>query len=117
VTEDATIQVRELGQTIKELALLNKLCLIITSDSNINEVYQDFAGELAKTIDVDWTSIIIIRGHEACFYALSSKIGSTWKTGDTIPLDRNVAAWLSSIKQVLVQVLCGCDSIGSGSIY
>ena len=103
MTEETTTQVREMGQALKELALINKLYLIITSDPGTNEVFQNFTGELAKAIDVDWTSIILIKEHEAYFYALSSKIDSTWKTGDTISLAKNVAAWLKSIKQILVE--------------
>jgi len=87
----------------QELAIVNKLLGIIAYNLNINEVFEDFVNELRKAVNVDWASIVLIRDKEACFYALSSKIGSAWKAGDIVPLEGTGIAWLAATKKALVE--------------
>ncbi len=88
-----------------ELAIVKKLCGLITSDLNTEEVFQDFISELSKIIPIDWSSIILLRPSEAYFYTISSKTSSAWKRGDTIPLDEKASFWLSSTKEILIETL------------
>jgi len=71
---------------------------------NIDEAYQDFVSELRKVVGVDWSSIILIRDKEACIYALSSDIGSTWKAGDVFSLKGTGIAWVAANKKALVEL-------------
>ena len=87
----------------QELTIVNKLLGIIAYNLNINEVFEDFVNELRKAVNVDWASIVLIRGKEACFYTLSSKIGSAWKAGDTVPIKGTSIAWVAANKKVLVE--------------
>jgi|GEM_PF-2147179 len=87
----------------EEIALVNKLTRIVSSNLNIEEVYEAFAKELSKSIPVDWASIVLIRGKKLHFYALSSKIKSAWKTGDVIPLEGTATAYIVDTKESLIE--------------
>ncbi len=94
----------ESKRTQQERAIVNKLLGIITCNLNINEVFEDFVNELRKVVNADWASIVLIRDKEACFYALSPKIGSAWKVGDIIPLEGTGIARLATTKKALVEL-------------
>ncbi len=87
----------------QELTIVNKLLGIIVYNLNINEVFKDLVNELRKAVNVDWAGIVLIRGKVAHFYALSSKIGSAWKAGDTVSLKGTSIAWIAANKKVLVE--------------
>ena len=87
----------------QELTIVNKLLGIIVYNLNINEVFKDLVNELRKAVNVDWASIVLIRGKAAHFYALSSKIGSAWKAGDTVSIKGTSIAWIAANKKVLVE--------------
>ena len=70
-----------------EIALVNRLTAIMTSSVSIQMIFEGFAQELKKEVDIDWATIALIEGSELCFMALSSTIGSTWQTGGRIPLE------------------------------
>jgi len=100
---DTQTQLVEPKRAQQELAIVNKLLGIIAYNLNINEVFEDFVNEVRKVVNVDWASIVLIRDKEACFYALSSKIGSAWKAGDIVPLEGTGIAWLAATKKALVE--------------
>ena len=70
-----------------EIALVNRLTAIMTSSVSIQMIFEGFAQELKKVVDIDWATIALIEGSELYFMALSSTIGSTWQTGGRIPLE------------------------------
>lgn len=102
ILEKAIIQ-RQNQESEKTLALLNNLTKIITSSLNLNEVYQGFAEELRKIMDVDWASIVIIEGDKLRFYALSSKIDSVWQTGDIVSLAGTATEYVATTKKPLIE--------------
>ena len=103
MVRDAQTQLAEPKRAQQELATVNKLIGIIAYNLNINEVFEDFVIELRKAVNVDWASIVLIRDKEACFYALSSKIGSAWKAGDIVSIEGSGIAWLAATKKALVE--------------
>ena len=78
---------KRLREQDEEITLVNRLTSIITSSVSIQVIFEGFAEELKKVVDVDWATIALIDGNELYFLALSSTIGSAWQTGERIPLE------------------------------
>jgi diguanylate cyclase (GGDEF)-like protein/putative nucleotidyltransferase with HDIG domain len=76
----------QLREQDKELTLINRLTAIITSSISIEEIFERFAEELKKVVDVDWATVALVDGNELCFSALSSTVGSAWQEGQRVPL-------------------------------
>jgi len=76
----------QLREQDEETTLVNRLTAIITSSMSIQMIFDGFAQELKKVMDIDWATIALIDGDELDFMALSSNIGSAWQTGERIPL-------------------------------
>jgi diguanylate cyclase (GGDEF)-like protein len=70
----------------EEITLVNRLTTILTSSVSIQMIFEGFAQELKKVLDIDWATIALIDGDELYFLALSSTIGSAWQTEQKIPL-------------------------------
>jgi len=77
----------QLREQDEETTLVNRLTAIITSSMSIQMIFDGFAQELKKVVDIDWATIALIDGDELYFMALSSNIGSAWQTGERIPLE------------------------------
>jgi diguanylate cyclase (GGDEF)-like protein len=77
----------QLREQDEEINLVNRLTAIITSSMSIQMIFEGFAQELKKVVDIDWATIALIDGNELYFLALSSTIGSAWQTGERIPLE------------------------------
>ncbi|MGA8850071.1 MAG: diguanylate cyclase [Dehalococcoidia bacterium] len=77
----------QLREQDEEVTLLNRLTAIITSSMSIQMIFEGFAQELKKMVDVDWATIALIDGSELYFIALSSIIGSAWQPGERISLE------------------------------
>jgi len=71
----------------EETTLVNRLTAIITSSTSIQMIFEAFAQELKKVVDIDWATIALIDGSELYFLALSSTVGSAWQPEERIPLD------------------------------
>ena len=76
----------QLREQDKEITLINRLTTIITSNVSIQEIFEGFAQELKKVVDVDWSTIALIDGNELRLAALSSTMGSPWQKDERIPL-------------------------------
>ena len=77
----------QLREQDEETTLVNRLTAIITSSMSIQMIFDGFAQELKKVVDIDWATIALIDGNELYFMALSSNIGSAWQSGERIPLE------------------------------
>ena len=77
----------QLREQDEETTLVNRLTAIITSSMSIQMIFEAFAQELRKVVDIDWASIALIDGDELYFLALSSTIGSAWQREERIPLE------------------------------
>jgi diguanylate cyclase (GGDEF)-like protein len=77
----------QLREQDEEINLLNRLTAIITSSMSIQMIFEAFAAELKKVIDIDWATIALIEGTQLYFLALSSSIGSAWQAEERIPLE------------------------------
>jgi diguanylate cyclase (GGDEF)-like protein/putative nucleotidyltransferase with HDIG domain len=71
----------------EEVTLINRLISIVTSSVSIQMIFEGFAQELKKVVDIDWATINLIEGSELYFLALSTAIGSAWQTDERIPLE------------------------------
>jgi len=71
----------------EEITLVNRLTRIITSSVSIQMIFEGFAQELKKVVDIDWATVALIDGADLHFMALSSTIGSPWQTDERIPLE------------------------------
>jgi len=87
----------------ERLALVNKLGRITYSRLDIREVYEGFAEELRKLMDVDWATIAFIEGDKLRFVALSTKIGSVRERGELLSVSGTGIEWVAQHKQVLVE--------------
>jgi diguanylate cyclase (GGDEF)-like protein len=83
----------------QELSLINQLAGVISSSLNIQEVYDAFADELKEVVETDYTAICLIEGTEIYFAAVSSAVGSTWHTGQKIPVAGTTVEWVSLNKR------------------
>ena len=93
----------EARQRQEELALISELATIMTSSLDIREIYDSFIKELRKVVDVDWSAIALVEGEELNLLALTSEIGSSWQTGDRIPLKGTATEWVITNKTALVE--------------
>lgn len=103
VDRDTQAQLEVLKRAQQELVLANNIASTITSDLNIDQVYESFIDEMRKVVDVDRASVALIKEKKAYLYALSSKIGSVWKAGDFLPLETTAIACVAANKEVLVE--------------
>ena len=93
----------QLQEQDKELNLINQLTTIITSNVSIEEIFEGFAEELKKVMDVDWASIALVEGEQLQFLALSSTVSSAWQTGDMIPVKGTATKWVCDRKKGLYE--------------
>ncbi len=93
----------QLREQDKEITLINRLTTIITSSMSIQEIFEGFAQELKKVVDVDWASIALIDGNELYFLTLSSTIGSAWQKEERIPLEGTATEWVCREKKSLYE--------------
>jgi diguanylate cyclase (GGDEF)-like protein len=87
----------------EEITLVNRLTTILTSSVSIQMIFEGFAQELKKVLDIDWATIALIDGDELYFLALSSTIGSAWKTEEKIPLKETATEWVCREKKSLYE--------------
>jgi diguanylate cyclase (GGDEF)-like protein len=87
----------------EEITLVNRLTTILTSSVSIQMIFEGFAQELKKVVDIDWASIALIDGDELYFLALSSNIGSAWQTEERIPLKETATEWVCREKKSLYE--------------
>ncbi len=90
-------------QARERLVLLNKLGRITCSSLDIQEVYEGFADELRRLMDVDWATIAFIEGDKLRLVALSTRIGTAWEKGGLLSLSGTGTEWVAQHKQALVE--------------
>jgi len=76
----------QLREQDKEITLISRLTMIITSSVSIQGIFDGFAHELKELVDVDWAAIGLIDGDELHISALSGTIMSPWQRDERIPL-------------------------------
>lgn len=94
----------ELRKSEQELALINKLAGVMTSNLNIQEVYDTFIDGLKEVVDVDFASVTLIDGKELTFSALFSQVGCAWAVGDTLPLKDTATEWVALNKRSIKEL-------------
>ena len=87
----------------EELSVINRCSAIITSSMNIQEVYDNFIGELKKVVDINWSSIVLIENSHLNFLALYTEVGSAWKLGEQIPIRGTGTEWIALNKKALLE--------------
>ena len=93
----------QLREQDKEITLINRLTTIMTSNVSIEEIFEGFAQELKKVVDVDWATIALIDGDELYFLALSTTMGSPWQRGERIPLKGTGTEWVCRERKSLCE--------------
>lgn len=95
--------VEQLEKRNRELTVLNRAGTIITSNLDIQAVFDDFINELRKAVDITWSTIVLIRDNNLYFLALSSGVTSTWKTGEQLPLKDTGTEWVTIHREAIVE--------------
>ncbi|MDH5781811.1 MAG: diguanylate cyclase, partial [Dehalococcoidia bacterium] len=93
----------QLKEQDEEITLVNRLTAIITSSMSIQMIFEAFAQELKKVVDIDWATIALIDGSELHFLALSSTIGSAWQLDERIPLEGTATEYACRDKQAVYE--------------
>ena len=93
-------QVKEQGE---ELAIINRLVMLVTSNLNIQDIFEGFAQELKKVIDVDWATIALVEEDKLRLLALSSSIGSAWEQDERMPLKGTATEWVVREKRLVYE--------------
>ncbi len=94
----------QLREQDEELKLINRLTTIVTSSMSIQEIFEGFADELKKFVDIDWATIALTEGDKLYFSALSSTMDSPWKLGEGIALEGTATEWVCREKKSLYEV-------------
>ena len=89
-------QVKEKSE---ELSIINRLIMLVSSEMNIQDIFEGFAQELKKVVDVDWATIAMVEGDKLRVLALSSTIGSAWGQDERIPLEGTATRWVVKEKK------------------
>jgi diguanylate cyclase (GGDEF)-like protein/putative nucleotidyltransferase with HDIG domain len=97
----------QLREQDKEITLVNRLTIIITSSVSIQEKFEGFVQELKKVVNVDWATIALIDGNELYFSALSSTVGSAWQAGERMLLEGTATEWVCREKKSLYEADLG----------
>lgn len=84
-------------QRARESALLLELGAIVTSELDMNKVYQTFIDKLRDILLLDYAHIALIEPHEGKlrFVAVSPETKQICKAGESIPLPGTPTAWIS----------------------
>jgi len=93
----------QLREQDEEITLVNRLTAIITSSMSIQMIFEAFAQELKKVVDIDWATIALIDGRELHFLALSSTIGSAWQLDERIPLEGTATEYACRDRQAVYE--------------
>jgi len=93
----------QLREQDEEITLVNRLTAIITSSMSIQMIFEAFAQELKKVVDIDWATIALIDGSELYFLALSSTIGSAWQLDERIPLEGTATEYACRERQAVYE--------------
>jgi len=88
----------------KELSIINRLTGIVTSSVNIQDIFEGFAQELKKVVDLDYASIALIEGDRLHILALSGQVRSVRRVGERIPLKGTTTEWVAEHKKSLYEV-------------
>jgi diguanylate cyclase (GGDEF)-like protein/putative nucleotidyltransferase with HDIG domain len=89
----------QLREQDKEITLINRLTMIITSSVSIQGIFDGFAEELKELVDVDWAAIGLIDGEDLRISALSGAIISPWQREERIPLKGTGTEWVCQQKK------------------
>ena len=87
----------------QRLSVINELAKLISSDSNISEVFESFAQQLRRLFDFDRLSISLIEGNQARFFAVSIVLKTETDIETTIPLNYSATGWVAKYKKTLIQ--------------
>jgi len=101
---------QELGKREQELAIINRLALVITSSLNIQEVYDKFTEILRGIISIDLSIITQIEDNNLIFSAVSSSVKSPWKVGEKIRLKGTATEWVHTHRKSLIETDLKADN-------
>lgn len=84
----------QLMESEEELISINRLVAIITSSTDINEIFEGFSRELKTVMEVDWAIIALRQGNELYFSALSSTLPSAWQIREKMAVQGTGTEWV-----------------------
>ncbi|MDM7998811.1 MAG: diguanylate cyclase [Dehalococcoidia bacterium] len=70
----------------RSLSLVNELMLVMTSSIDISEAFDRFVEQLGEFVPIDWAAISVAEEDQLHILAVSSKIPSTRRPHDRLPL-------------------------------
>lgn len=87
----------------EELAFITTISRIFSSALDLSKKYETAIKELRKSIDADWSTLAFIEGDSLYFQSLSSRVGSAWQEGETVPLKGSASEWVAENKVALIE--------------
>jgi diguanylate cyclase (GGDEF)-like protein len=93
----------QLREQDKQLNLINKLTIIITSSVSIQEIFEGFTDVLKEAVALDYAMIALIEEDRFRFLALSSHMKSLRQPGQQIPLKGTTTEWVVEHKKSLYE--------------
>ena len=93
----------QLREQDSEITFINRLSTIVTSSVSIETIFEGFAQELKKVVDIDWATIALVDEKDLCFLALSSTVGSPWQAEQRIPLEGTATEWVCRERKSLYE--------------
>jgi diguanylate cyclase (GGDEF)-like protein len=93
----------QLSEREKELSVLNRSLVVMTSSCDIQEIFVSFIKELKKLVDVSWAAVTLIEGSNFYFLALSPKGGLAREMGKRLPIEGTATEWVATHKKTLVE--------------
>ena len=110
-TAETSELLRQLQDSMEEMALVDEVARIVTSTLVIDEVYDRFAGELKKLVDFDRASVHVI-DHDAGVNVTRYDHGpqrSAHPTGDVRPMEGSQTQYVLETGTALVRPDIGAD--------
>ncbi len=93
----------QLEEQDREITLLNRLTMIVTSSVSVDSIFEGFVEALKEVVDFDWATIALIEGNEIQVLALSSTVGSPWQKAERIPLGGTATEWVCRERKSLYE--------------
>ena len=85
----------------QELALINRLTMVMTSSLDIRKIYDTFAAELGDVVSVDFAIVSLIDGDELYLEALATSLDTEWQVGERMPLGNSATEWVAKQRRYL----------------
>ncbi len=102
ITESRQREQEVLNQK-RELEAISQLTKVISSNLNINEIFEFFAQQLKELVNFDRLSISLIEEDKVRLMAVSSKVETELRIDAIYPLETSATGWTAKHKTTLIE--------------